>query len=275
MRARALVVAALAALAVAPGLAAGQQGATVTPGALTVGLDMPSDGFQVGAVKGREVVAARGFEIDLARAIAGRLAAAGRIGASAPLRLVQERRFARILAPQAPDWDMALAQVTITDARRAVADFSVPYLTVDQGVLLSLQTTTRPTSIADLRGMRLCAQAASTGADLVTGTIRPTQAPLLPASVVTLTRALRVGNCEALVYDAPSLAYLRAQVPSRYGPFAGVIRTGESYGAVFPKGSRLRGPVNRAIAALTKDGTIAGIQRTWLSADLTKAAVLR
>jgi len=267
--------AALAALALLPAAAAAQQGATVTPGALTVGLDMPSDGFQVGAVKGREVVAARGFEVDLARAIAGRLAASGRIGAAGTLRLVQEQRFSRILAPAEPDWDMALAQVTITDARRVAADFSVPYLTADQGVLLSLQTAARPTSIADLRGMKLCAQGGSTGADLIRTTIRPAATPLLPASVVTLTRALRVGNCEALVYDAPSLAYLRAQVPNRYGPFAGVVRTGESYGAVFPKGSRLRGPVNRAIAALKRDGTIAGLQRTWLSADLTKVPVLR
>ncbi len=272
---RAPFAAALAALALLPAVAAAQEGATVTPGALTVGLDMPSDGFQVGAVKGREVVAARGFEIDLARAIAGQLAASGRIDAVGTLRLVQEQRFARILAPADPGWDMALAQVSITDARRATADFSVPYLTVDQGVLLSLRTAARPASIADLRGMRLCAQGGSTGADLIRAVIRPATAPLLPASVVTLTRALRVGNCEALVYDAPSLAYLRSQVPSRYGPFAGVIRTGESYGAVFPKGSRLRGPVNRAIAALRRDGTLAGLQRTWLSADLTKVPVLR
>lgn len=273
MRLRALLAAALAALACAPALAAAQ--APVAPGSLTVALDMPSDGFQVGAANGRQVVAARGFEVDLARAIAGRLAAAGRIGSAGSLRLVQEQRFARILAPQAPDWDMALAQVTITDARRATVDFSIPYLTVDQGVLLSLQTLARPSSIADLRGMRLCAQGGSTGADLIASTIRPTRAPLLPASVVTLTRALRIGSCEALVYDAPSLAYLRAQVPSRYGPFAGVIPTGERYGAVFPKGSRLRGHVNRAITALQRDGTIAGLQRTWLTADLSRAPVLR
>lgn len=272
-RTRLALAAALAAIAVTPAVAAAQS--TVEPGALTVALDMPSDGFAVGAVKGREVVAARGFEVDLARAIAGRLAQSGRIGAAGTLRLVQEQRFARILAPADPTWDLALAQVTITDARTANADFSVPYLTVDQGVLLSLQTAARPASIADLRGMRLCAQGGSTGADVVTGTIRPSAKPLLPASVITLTRALRNGNCEALVYDAPSLATLRAQVPNRYGPFAGVLKTGESYGAVFPKGSALRGPVNRAIAALKKDGTIAGLQKTWLSVDLTKAPVLR
>jgi polar amino acid transport system substrate-binding protein len=50
---------------------------------------------------------------------------------------------------------------------------------------------------------------------------------------------------------------------------------GESYGAVFAKGSRLRGPVNRALTALKKDGTIAALQKRWLTADLSRLPVLR
>jgi ABC-type amino acid transport substrate-binding protein len=71
------------------------------------------------------------------------------------------------------------------------------------------------------------------------------------------------------------LATLRAAVPGRYGPMAGVIPTGERYGVVFPKGSRLRGPVNRAIAALKRDGTLASLQTKWLAQDLAKVPVLR
>ena len=266
---RRLAAAALVALglALAPAAAPAAGPPTAIPGTLTVGLNMPSDGFQVGAVKGREVVAARGLEIDLAQAIAGRLGIA-------TLRFVQEPRFAALFAPGPKAFDFALAQATITEARGQNVDFSVPYLRVDQGVLLSLQTLARPTSIADLRGMRLCAQGSSTGADLVTTTIRPVRTPLLPGSVTVLTRGLRNGRCEAVVYDAPSLATLRALVPNRYGPLAGVIRTGERYGAVFAKGSRLRGPVNRALAALAKDGTIAALQTRWLTADLSRLPVL-
>jgi len=46
---------------------------TLEPGVLTVGVAMPSEGFQVGIVKGAEVVYAQGFEIDLARALAKRM----------------------------------------------------------------------------------------------------------------------------------------------------------------------------------------------------------
>jgi polar amino acid transport system substrate-binding protein len=264
LRRLALALAALVAMAL-PASAAPPP--TIAPGTLTVGLNLPSDGFQVGAVAGREVVAARGLEIDLARALARRL------GLPA-VHLVQEPRFSDILAPGPKAWDLALAQVTITDARRAAVDFSVPYLRADQGVLLSLQTTARPASIAELRPLRLCAQKGSTGADLVRTTIRPDEAPLLPASVTVLLRGLRSGRCQAVVFDAPGLATLREQVPSRYGPLAGIIRTGERYGAVLPKGSGLRGRVNRALAALRRDGTIAALQKRWLAADVSRLPVL-
>ncbi len=257
---------ALALVAVLPA-AAGAAPATITPGTLTVALNMPSDGFQVGAVRGREVVAARGYEIDLAEAVGAKL--------GLDVTFVQEPRFGSLLAAGATPWDLALAQVSATDARRTAVDFSVPYLTADQGVLLGLATVERPTTIAELAALRLCAQKDSTGADLIATTIRPAAAPLLPASTIVLTRGLISGRCQAVVYDAPGLASLRAQVPTRYGPFAGVIRTGESYGAVFAKGSRLRGPVNRAIAALRKDGTLRALGTRWLTSDPATLPVLR
>ena len=59
----------LAAAVVAVALAAPATAAsppTKSAGRLTVGLAMPSAGFQVGAVRGRTVVLAKGLEIDLA-----------------------------------------------------------------------------------------------------------------------------------------------------------------------------------------------------------------
>ena len=270
MRRRLALALGALALSAGPTLAAAAAAppATVTPGTLTVALNMPSDGFQVGAVKGREVVAARGFEVDLADALAAKLGLGG-------VTFVQEPRFTALLASGPKPWDLALAQVSATDARRTAVDFSVPYLAADQGVLFSLQTLARPTTIADLKGVKLCAQKGTTGADLIATTIRPTVPALLPTTTTVLTRGLTNGRCQAVVFDAPGLATLRAQVPTRYGPFAGVIRTGESYGAVFQKGNRLRGPVNRALAALRKDGTITTLKKRWLTSDPATLPVLK
>jgi L,D-transpeptidase catalytic domain len=72
MRARLLLVTGLVAIVAAAGSAAAVQ--TQPPAnTLTVALSMPTPGFQVGAVRGRDVVVARGLEIDLARAIAARM----------------------------------------------------------------------------------------------------------------------------------------------------------------------------------------------------------
>ncbi len=67
---------------------------------------------------------------------------------------------------------------------------------------------------------------------------------LLVGNVPTLMLDLQTGKCQAVVYDAPALGTLKARAPLRYGPFVGVIETGEEYGIALPKGSPLLGPVN-------------------------------
>jgi polar amino acid transport system substrate-binding protein len=259
-------LATITACALLTGTAAAAPPATTTPGQLTIGLSMPSEGFQVGVVKGTEVIYARGLEVDMANDLARRLELQG-------VTFVQSA-FPKLLAPGTKPWDLAVAQVTITSARAANVDFSVPYMQADQGVLLSQFVRSSPRSIAGLRGLRLCAEKGSTGVDTITRRIRPTRSPKLIANVPTLLLYLQNGRCDAVVYDLPSLASLKTRAPRRYGPLAGLIRTGEQYGVVLPKGSALLKPVNRAIRAMLEDGTVARLQRTWLDVDLSKVRTL-
>ena len=77
-------------------------------------------------------------------------------------------------------------------------------------------------------------------------------------------------------HHAPrSLATLKAQAPARYGALAGMIPTGERYGVALPKGSPLAPAVDAAVAALVADGTIARLQKQWLSTNLGALPVLR
>ena len=71
------------------------------------------------------------------------------------------------------------------------------------------------------------------------------------------------------------LATLRAQVPRRYGPLAGVIKTQESYGVLLPTGSALVPTVNEALGAIIAQGSLTAISKRWMSADLSKLPVLR
>ena len=210
-----------------------------SPTPLTVGVNLPSEGFQVGAARGSEVVFAQGLEIDLARALAKQL--------ELQRAIFVQTRFDRLLAAGPKPFDLALAQITITPARQSRLAFSIPYMRADQGVLLAQTVSPVPHTIAALQKLQLCALTNSTGADVIRTRIKPVKPARLIGNVGNLTLSLQTGRCQAVVYDAPSLGTLKARVPPRYGPFAGVIRTGESYGIAMPKGSPLLGPVNAAL----------------------------
>jgi polar amino acid transport system substrate-binding protein len=241
---------------------------TAQPGVLTVGLNMPAQGFQVGAAQGTGVVLARGFEVDLAGALARRLGVPKVV-------LYQESSFPQLLAPGAKPWDVALAQVTITAGRRRAVDFSVPYMNADQGVLLRRGLSSTPTSIAGLRPLQLCVQRGTTSAAIVARRVKPTRPAVQEPDETRLAQDLQTGRCDAGVLDAPVLAALKAAVPRRYGPLAGVIPTGERYGVVLAEGSPLTPFVNRALSALIAQGAVARLSQRWLTTNLAQLPVLR
>jgi polar amino acid transport system substrate-binding protein len=255
---------ALLALALPAGAAAAPP--TQTPGELVVGLNLGEPGFEVGAVQGTRVVLARGFEIDLARLLAQRLGIA-------KVTFLHEPAFSKLYAAGAKPWDLALAEVTITPARSRNVAFSTPYLAADQGVLVA-QGVTAPTTIAGLRPLQLCAQRGTTSVAAVTSLVKPEQKVLLFDKQEGLLDALYQRRCQAVVDDAPLLAVLRKDAPGRYGPLAGTLGTAESYGVVLPKGSALVPDVDRALAALAADGSLARLQKRWLGADVSKLRAL-
>ena len=264
---RLLAIAALGAVVVTAAVAATPP-ATKSAGALTVGVDLPSEGFQVGVVRGTEVLLAQGFEIDLARILAFRL--------GLDKTVFTQSRFDRLFSAGPKPWDIAIAEISITPSRRLTADFSVPYLSVGEAVLLSKSVPgATPRTLAGIRGLRICALSKSTGADVVTSRIKPTKPVRLIGNVPTLLLDLQTGVCDAVVYDSPVLATLKARAPLRYGTLLGVIPTGEQYGIALPKGSTLRPEVNKALTSMIQDGTIARLQRKWLDGDTSKLVVLR
>jgi ABC-type amino acid transport substrate-binding protein len=264
-RLRTIAAAAAAALAVAAAPAAAQTPAapppTIAPGVLTVGLNLPSDGFQVGAVRGTTVTFARGLEVGLAQAVGRRL--------GLPVAFVNVPVFSDVVAAGPKPFDVAFAQVSITAGRRANVDFSTPSLRADQGVLLRRGLGATPSSIRALRQLRLCVLRRSTGAAVVASRVEPVAPARAYPGVTALVQGLETGRCDAVVYDAPSLAVLAAEVPLRVGRMAGVIATGERYGAVMAGGSPLVADVNRALRGLIADGTVTRLQAKWLAVDLT------
>ena len=260
-----LAVAAL--IAVPAAWAATRSAPTIHPGKLVVALDPPAVGFQVGTVRGSKVIHPRGYEIDLAVDIAKKL---GIKAANVSYTVVP---FNTLWRPGNKPFDFAFEEATITTARKRVVSFSSPYMNANQGVLLAKGAPV-PHSLAQLKNMTLCAQSTTTGLDYVQHQLHATKVKIYNTTAASFA-ALANKVCQAFVMDVPIVASQKKTNPSAYGPVAGQIETHEQYGAVFQKSSKLVGPVSAAINALTKDGTIAKLQKKWFNIDFAKIPALK
>ena len=151
----------------------------------------------------------------------------------------------------------------------------MPYLGVDQGVLLRRGLTPTPRTLAALKPLQICVQKGTTGAAVVARRVEPAKPARGYADVTALIQGLASGRCDAVVYDAPSLAVLRSEVPLRVGPMAGVIPTAENYGGVTADGSPLTPLINTALTGLLRDGTVSALTTKWLSIDVSSLRQLR
>ncbi|MFD5087878.1 ABC transporter substrate-binding protein [Kitasatospora sp. NPDC058201] len=185
--------------------------------------------------------------------------------------------FGTATAPGPKNFDFDINQVSISAERRQAVDFSSGYYDVRQAVIaLKSSKAASARSLADLRGAKLGAQVGTTSLDAVTDTIRPTTRPAVFDSNDLAKAALRNGQVEALVVDLPTAFYITgAEVTDAQvvGQLAGSAK-GEQFGLVLDKGSKLTGCVSGAVDALRADGTLAKLEKQWLS-DAVSAPVLQ
>ena len=157
---------ALALLSAASPALAADPPPTLQPGVLTVGVNMPSPGFQVGSVHGHGVAFARGLEVDLANALAARLGIPRVV-------FYQESQFARLIAPGPKPWDIALGEVTITPERAANVDVQRPVPRGRPGRAAPPRAQGDAQDDRAARALRLCSQSSTTSATLVATRVKP------------------------------------------------------------------------------------------------------
>ncbi len=239
---------------------------TITPGTLTVAFGDPAVGFAVGTVRGNTITNPRGYEVDLAKAVAAQLG----------LKTIKYiyTPWTGLFAPGTKKFDVSFQEATITAPRAKTVSFSTSYFNANQGVLIR-KGLTPPTSIADLKKLQTCAQADTTGLDWIKTRLHPNKQPLIYQTTTAAFTAVQIGRCDAIILDVPIVASERKARPTRYGPVAGQIVTHEQYGAVFQKGSALVKPVDAALAKLWANGTIAKLQKKWFAIDFAKVPVLK
>lgn len=258
------IVVAIAALVASA--AASAAAPTLTPGTLVVAFGDPAVGFASGTVRGNTVTNPKGYEVDVAKAVAADLGIPKISWIYSP--------WNSLFAPGTKKFDVSFQEATITDQRKRTVDFSSSYFDANQGVLLSKKATA-PKSLAELKQMQTCAQTNTTGLDWLKTKLHPAKAPLAyPATTAAFT-SVQIGKCDALILDTPIVASERKSKPTKYGQVAGQIITHEQYGAVFQKGSKLVPQFNAAIKKLWANGTIGKLQKKWFAVDFGKLPVLK
>jgi ABC-type amino acid transport substrate-binding protein len=261
-RARLVAVALVAALA---GSAAAQADDTpappspTAPTALVVALSLERPELQAGVVRGRDVILARGFEVELARELARRLG--GHVA-----RFVYVASPSRLLASNGVAWQLALGGIEQARSGRGAVDLSVPYLTTDVAVV-ARRGLARPRRLADLHSAVLCAVRGGGVAGAMRAA-RPGRAPLVVAGSDRLRTLLRTGACDAALVPASEAGRLLSGQRGAIGRVVGRIANGKGLVVAVPRGTGLDvARVDRELGRLRRDGTLGRLARTWLGVD--------
>jgi polar amino acid transport system substrate-binding protein len=260
-----LAVAGLAVALTAVAVARTSSPPTMQPGTLVVGFGDPAVNFANGKVRGSTYLNPKGYEVDIAAAVA--------TGLGVKPKWVYTP-WAKLFAPGHKAFDISFQEATITAARGKTVDFTRSYFNANQGILLSKKAKV-PHSVADVKSLQTCAQTDTTGLTWIQQKLHPNKAPLVYQSTAAAFLAVQIGKCDALILDTPIVASEKKAHPNAYGTVGGQIVTHEQYGAVLQKGSKLTSSVNAQINKLWANGTIGKLQKKWFNVDFSKIPVLK
>jgi polar amino acid transport system substrate-binding protein len=232
---------------------------THTQGTLTVATDSPAYGPWFSDDKPSN---GKGYESAVAFAVAKELG----YGADKVKWVVA--RFNSVIAPTPKKYDFDINQFSITPTRAKVVDFSSGYYDVAQAVVtLKDSKIAGVTTLAGLRNAKLGAQKGTTSYDAIGDVIKPNKKPGEYPTNNVAVQALKTGQIDGLVVDLPTGLFITAaQVEgSKIVGQLPVTGTPEQFGLVLEKGSSLTSCVTKAVDALRNDGTLAALQKQWLT----------
>jgi len=240
----------------------------VADGTLTIGADNPAFPPWFGGAektkpwKVSDPYSGKGYESAVAYAVAKEL---GFTKAQVKWTVVP---FANSFRPGKKSFDFYLTQVSYTPERDRAVDFSASYYFVNQAVVARKSTPiAKAKSISALKRYKLGAQVGTTSYTYITRYIKPSSDPLVYDTNDAAVQALKNGQLDGIVVDLPTAFFVTA-VQLDDGKIVGKLPTKgtkERFGMVFQTGNTLRRCVDRAIARLTRNGTLKKLQTTYLA----------
>lgn len=224
--------------------------APAVPGQLTVAVSLPApvwwNGDTADAIKD-------GMEYCLAAEIAWR--------AGYDKLKVVAVEFVPLVSGEVKDYDLALSEVSITKERKKVVDFSVPYFNSDIGVLTLAGS---PVSQKTVKKVTVGIQQGTTGAAFALDVLKVKDYNVY-AERADLLKALSDEDVVAVLTDT-SITLSAEAASAGKSKVVGQYKTGEIYGAVYPKGNANNPTLDKIMKAIIDDGTMKKLSEKYLAA---------
>jgi polar amino acid transport system substrate-binding protein len=240
---------------------AGVQKDLYTKGVLTVATDKPA--YPPWFVS-NDPANGKGYESAVAYAVAAQLGFK-----KSQVKWAYEP-FNNSYAPGPKKFDFDINEVSVTPQRAQAVTFSTSYFDVDQA-LVALKGTPIVTkhTPADLKTYVFGDQIGTTSLAFINSQIQPTQTPKVYESLNDVKQGLQTHQIAALVADTPTAQYISSSEIKKSVLVGQFPSSGEHFGLLFHKGDPLVGCVDKALATLHHNGTLAALQKKYLQVYLS------
>ncbi|REG82436.1 transporter substrate-binding domain-containing protein [Marinomonas pollencensis] len=165
-------------------------------------------------------------------------------------------------------YDIGMDGITINAERAQQIDFSIPYMTSQQFMLVRADETRfdDAKSFAANKDLQFGAQPGTTNFyvavyDVLDGNEDNPRITLLETFGASV-QALKTGDVDSVLMDATSARGYIGANPGAFKIVGGPLGT-EDFGFILTPGSDLRQPINAAIMSMQKDGTMDALNQKW------------
>lgn len=197
-----------------------------------------------------------GFDVDIAKYIAKSI-----LGKDNAIEFVETKGYDSISMVASGKVDFLIAATTITPQRQLTVDFSDPYYTTGQAILIA--PNAKIVKIKDLNHKKVIVQLNST-AEKTQQTFAPQAITVKYKSHKIAFEEFKAGNGDAIISDEALLKGFVTNNPKfKILPFKLSI---EPYGVVIKKmddNNQLKTEINHALEKMKTDGTLSKLKEKW------------
>jgi polar amino acid transport system substrate-binding protein len=233
-----------------------------TTGQLTVATDDPA---YPPYFESNKPANGKGFESAVAYAVAKQLGFGPQ-----KVRWVVEP-FDSSYAPGPKSFDFDINEISITPARAQAVSFSSPYYTNPQAIIVYKNSPlAHAKSLSAFKNTVIGVQIGTTSYSAVQQKIDPSKQIQVFNTSNDVVASFKNHSVAAIVVDYATALYLTSSEISKTtiaGQFS--ANGGDNWGLLLKKGSALTPCVNKALAKLKSNGTLAALTKRWMSSKVS------